>query len=194
MRNSGDASFEGYRLSMSNIQYRWMEPQEVSSVAEIDRSERIRTGYAYSGDKLQQMAVNWDTPSWAREGDGDHTVAAQVRFCSDHLKRNGRMYGAFDGQKLVGIGIIQPQVAEGTAQLAYLHVSNGYRQMGIGGRITAALIREARRSGARRMYVSATPSGSAVAFYLSHGFEPADEPIPELFAKEPDDIHMVKNI
>jgi hypothetical protein len=182
------------RLSMTNIHCRWMEPQEVSSVAEIDRSERIRTGYTCSGDELQQMVVNWDSPPWAWEGDGDHTVAAQVRFCSDHLKINGRMYGAFDGQKLVGIGIIQPQVAEGTAQLAYLHVSNGYRQTGIGGRITAALIREAKRCGARTMYVSATPSGSAVGFYLSHGFEPTDEPIPELFAKEPDDIHMVKDI
>ena len=88
------------------------------------------------------------------------------------------MYGAFHEQKLVGIGILQPNVAAGTAQLAYLHVSNGYRQKGIGNRIVEVLIGEARRSGAVRMYVSATPSDSAVNFYMSQGFKPTATPIP----------------
>ena len=104
------------------------------------------------------------------------------------------MYGAFHEQKLVGIGIIQPDVAADTAQLAYLHVSNRYRQKGIGNRIAQELIGEARRTGAAKMYVSATPSGSAVNFYMRQGFRPTATPIPELFELEPDDIHMLMEL
>lgn len=48
----------------------------------------------------------------------------------------------------------------------------------------------ARDRDARALYVSATPSESAVGFYLSRGFRPT-EPFPEPFAKEPEDIHML---
>jgi hypothetical protein len=40
------------------------------------------------------------------------------------------------------------------------------------------------------MVVSATPSGNTVRFYLGRGFEPTADPVPELFALEPDDVHM----
>ena len=112
---------------MTQIQYRWLIPEEVTKIADIDRSERIRIGYKQIGRELEQMAVNWDSPTWAREGDGDYSVAAQIEFCRGHLARNGRLFGAFDEEKLVGIGLIQPEVAESTSQLAFLHVSNQYR-------------------------------------------------------------------
>ena len=76
------------------------------------------------------MDVQWDSSPWRDEGEGEHTIAAQIKFCRDHLLRNGRMYGAFDADRLVGIGILQPEIRKGIAQLAYLHVSNGYRQRG----------------------------------------------------------------
>lgn len=181
-------------MKMTRIEYRWMEPDEVSKIKDIDRSERIRIGYKYIEGKLQSMDVNWDSPAWATDGDGDYSVASQIRFCQGHLDRNGRMYGAFHEQKLVGIGIIEPDIDEGMAQLAYLHVSNGYRQKGIGNRIFEVLIGEARRTGAVKVYVSATPTGSAINFYLDQGFKPTATPIPELFELEPDDIHLLKEI
>lgn len=51
--------------------------------------------------------------------------------------------------------------------------------------------RLARADGARRLYVSAIPSGSAVGFYRSHGFEPTDQPDEALFRLEPHDIHRI---
>ncbi len=179
---------------MTHMTYRWMVPEEINKVGEIDRAERIRTGYVYEQGQLWRLEVNWDTPSFLVEGEGEHTVAAQMAFCREHLLRNGRMYGAFDGERLVGRGLLRPEIRKGVAQLAYLQVSNGYRRAGIGSRITQELIREAKRGGAKKMYVSATPSGSAVGFYLSHGFEPVDRPIPELFELEPEDIHIVREL
>lgn len=171
-----------------------MQVEEADRIAEIDRAERIRTGYIFEEGHLQKIKVNWDTPSFLVDGEGEHTVAHQIAFCRDHLKRNGRMVGAFDGELLVGVGIVQHEIREGTAQLAYLHVSNGYRRRGIGSQITSELIRDARRAGAERLYVSAAPSGSSVGFYRSHGFELVDTPIPELFELEPDDIHMIREL
>ena len=42
------------------------------------------------------------------------------------------------------------------------------------------------------MVVTATPTENTVRFYLSRGFEPMAEPLPELFELEPEDVHMHK--
>ncbi len=181
-------------MDMAKIRYLWMEPEEVTKIVEIDRSERIRMGYKLVEGKLQKMAVNWDSPPWTSDGEGEYSVAGQIKFCREHLERNGRLFGAFLENKLVGIGLLQPEVEEGIAQLAFLHVSNQHRRMGIGSRITKELVLEAKRGGASKMYVSATPSGSAVSFYLRQGFKPTNNPIPVLLELEPDDIHMIKNL
>ena len=179
-------------IDMTNIFFRWMEPQEIFKLRDIDRTEQIRIGYSYVNGKLEQTAVSWDSPAWKLEGDDSHSVESKIRFCQDHLDRHAEMYGAFDEEKLVGIGILQPDVALDMAELAFLHVSNHYRQQGIARTITEVLVAKAVAWGAKRMYVSATPSGSAVGFYLSQGFKPTDTPIPELFELEPEDIHMIK--
>lgn len=54
------------------------------------------------------------------------------------------------------------------------------------------LIRAAQVSDAEWLYVSATPSRSAVGFYTSLGFLPTQNAHPELYALEPDDIHMIR--
>jgi hypothetical protein len=42
------------------------------------------------------------------------------------------------------------------------------------------------------MVVSATPSLNTVRFYIGQGYAPMEEPLPELFALEPEDIHLEK--
>jgi GNAT superfamily N-acetyltransferase len=177
---------------MATMTLRWMDETELGRLKEIDRSEIVRTGYEMRGGELAPYSVEWTVPSFLPEGESDHSIAAQIRFCRSHLNRGGRMLGAFDGDKLVGLGILTPEIRPALAQLAYLHVSAGYRRSGIAARIVRALIAWASKTGARRIYVSATPSESAVNFYLDQGFVPVDEPLPELFELEPDDIHMIK--
>ena len=41
-----------------------------------------------------------------------------------------------------------------------------------------------------KLYVSATPSENTILFYLSFGCKLASEVDPELFALEPEDIHL----
>ena len=176
------------------MEYRWMVPDEMHRLKDIDRTEKIRIGYVVEDGQLHQSDVNWDTPTFFLEGEGEHTVSHNVEFCLDHLRAGGRSMGAFHGGKLVGVCVMRPNIRRGMAQLAFLHVSNGYRRQGIGSHLTRAVIKDAQTSGADKIYVSATPSGSAVGFYLSHGFELVEEVIPELFDLEPEDIHLVKTL
>jgi hypothetical protein len=58
-------------------------------------------------------------------------------------------------------------------------------------RLVGEVERRAIADGARELDVSAMPSVSAVGFYLAQGFRVADEVDPDLFAQEPEDIHLV---
>ena len=77
------------------------------------------------------------------------------------------------------------------AWFAFLHVSAPARRRGAGTALWDAAVELARASRAATLYVSATPTGSAVGFYLGRGCQLADPVHPDLWAKEPDDIHLV---
>jgi hypothetical protein len=47
-----------------------------------------------------------------------------------------------------------------------------------------------RARGARRLYISATPTENTVGFYVRLGCAVTHESDAELFALEPDDIHL----
>ena len=125
------------------------------------------------------------------------TTSAQVHIerLLPVLENGGVMLGAFDEEGLlVGFAVLRYQLAEGTAQLDALFVSQGYRRQGIATRLTSRVARLARADGATDLYVSATPSESAVGFYLSQGFRLADEVNEALYALEPEDIHMIRRL
>lgn len=170
---------------------RHMASSELGRIAEIDRSEHVTQEYSYRNGSLEKRDVDVRAPAWSRSGHGEHSVRGNVDAWQPILDRGGTLIGAFDGDVLVGFAIYRPQLEEGMANLAVLHVSRSHRRRGIASRLTGEVARLARSHGAGRLYVSATPSGPTVEFYRSHGFEPTDEPNPTLFALEPLDIHML---
>jgi len=176
------------------IVYKAMHESGLPRLAEIDRSEVIRVGYEVRHGELIEKDVVWDTPTFMPEGDGEHTVAAQIAFCKSHMERGAVAVGVFEEELLVAVGLLTPDIRPGTAQLSYLHVSASHRRMGIATALAHQLLEIARAHGAKRVYVSATPSGSAVGFYQSLGFDLVDKPLPELYELEPDDIHMILDL
>ena len=109
-----------------------------------------------------------------------------------YVDDGGTALGAFEGRRLVGIGVVVPGLRRGVAQLAFLHISAPSRARGIGTRLSDQLERIARDAGDSEMVVSATPSQNTVRFYLGRGFQPTAEPVAELVELEPDDVHMRK--
>jgi GNAT superfamily N-acetyltransferase len=176
------------------IEIRQLTASEIGRLGEIDRSEQVRVGYTIREGELRAEAVDWQVPPWSADGEGPHSVQAMIRFCARHLEEGGVLLGALDGERLAGVAVLRYHLTESIAQLAFLHVSRPYRRQGIAARLTEEASGLARREGARELYVSATPSESAVGFYLSQGFRPTDTPHPELYALEPEDIHMIREV
>lgn len=166
---------------------------DLSRIIEIDRSEHVTVLYHTRDGELVPEDVDLAVPAWYAEGE-EYSVQAKIKQWGPILRQGGVLLGALDGERLVGFAILRYRLDEGTAQLAVLHVSRPYRRQGVASLLTDEVCRLARADGARSLYVSATPSNSAVGFYTSLGFTLVDQPHPELFALEPDDIHMIKAI
>ncbi len=153
------------------ITYRRLASAELSRVGEIDRTERIDALYVQQGARLELRSGDWSAPPWTPDGEGEHSIAGQRASLEHYLERGAVILGAFDGDRLVGIGVVVPHLQPAMAQLAYLHVSDGYRDRGIGGRLSDELERHAREAGDTELVVSATPSLNTVRFYERRGFD-----------------------
>lgn len=143
---------------------------------------------------MELRAGDFSAPPWSHQTTGEHSVAGQVEAVREYVENGAVVLGAFDGDRLAGIGVVLPHVRPGVAQLAYLHVSHGYRSQGIGHRLSDELELIARDSGDTSIVVSATPSLNTVRFYQALGYEPMAEPLPELYELEPEDVHMQKSL
>ena len=80
--------------------------------------------------------------------------------------------------------------AKDLIQLEWLHVSRDYRGQGLGAMLIEKARGVARERGAAGLYISATPSENTVNFYRGRGATLVPTPDQELFALEPEDIHL----
>ena len=165
---------------------------ELSSVAEIDRTERTDLIYQQRGTELGELRGNWNSAAWDPHGRGEHSVEAQRQALEQYVDAGGIALGAFANGRLVGIGVVVPHLRPGIAQLAFLHVSAPFRATGIGRRLSEELDLIARDAGDTEIVVSATPSQNTVRFYMSRGYQLMAQPLPELYELEPEDVHMKK--
>jgi len=176
------------------ITYRRTDLSEKRRVAEIDRSEHVIQDYIFKNRELVLLDVEWHIPRWSTEGSGPHSVDGKLNKWEMYFRDDCVLWGAFDGETLVGFSAYRPGLTEDMGQLTLLHVSKEYRRLGIGRRLAENVVQWARQQGDRRLYVSATQSRPTVDFYTGLGFTPTDQPVPELFEMEPEDIHMVMDL
>jgi GNAT superfamily N-acetyltransferase len=155
---------------------------------EIDRSEEVVIHYRQVGLELVSKPVSDSVANFFLEGD-HHSIPELVRTWQPVVDSDGVLLGAFDGD-LAGIALLGGEVATGVRQVALLYVSRPYRGRGVASALMDEMELLAREGNTSALYVSSVPSDSAVGFYLSRGFR-LTEPLPELYAKEPDDIHML---
>lgn len=176
------------------ITYRRLASHELARVGEIDRTERIDRLYVQRGAELETVDGDFSASAWRADGDGEHSVAHHVEECERWIGAGGVALGAFDGARLVGMGVVLPHLRPGIAQLTFLYVSDGFRDRGIGRRLSDALDAVARAAGDTTVVVSATPSIHTVDFYRRRGYAPTASPLPELVELEPEDVHLEKRL
>lgn len=173
---------------------RRLPPSDIGRIAEIDRSERVTVAYAVEDGELAASPVDWNVPNWSQSGSGEHSVQQLVDTWAPLLARGGLLLGAFDGDAMVGLAVVEPEFEPDMTWLALLHVTQAYRRRGVATALWAETERIARNSGSSSIYVSATRSGSAVGFYTSKGCVLAVPPHHQLYEMEPEDIHLIRSL
>jgi ribosomal protein S18 acetylase RimI-like enzyme len=169
------------------IEIRPLSREEIYRIAEIDVSEQGDRIYRQVNGALATQPETWRRPPWSIEECQRRAAALVIQ-----MERGDTVLGAFDGDRLVGEASLRYRLTGDTAQLVSLHVSQSHRRCGVAAALVREIFRLAQASGAQWIYVSATPSDSAVGFYLSKGFELVEQVNEELYALEPEDIHMIK--
>jgi GNAT superfamily N-acetyltransferase len=172
------------------VEIREMAIEELDRVVEVDVSESGDIVYYYKKGGIEAQPERWQRPPRSQE----EWQTLIDRWRAYLTEDGGAFLGAFDWDILAGIAVVRYNLTPSQAELAGLFVSQDYRRQGIAAQLTAEIIRLAKESGAEELYVSATPSRSAVGFYQSVGFTLADDVNPDLFALEPEDIHMVMSL
>lgn len=170
---------------------RRLRPEELDLVAAIDRSEHVDVEYEVRGGRIVERPVTMsEIPTWDPVRAGPHGLASTLEFCRQVVAAGAVALGAFVDDEPAGVALVDPEYEPPLAWLAFLHVSRPFRRRGV----ASALWNEAVtivEPTASSLYVSATPTGSAVGFYLSRGCRLADPVNAGLYAAEPDDVHLV---
>lgn len=167
------------------IEVRRLDVSELGRAAEIDVTEDGSVVLEQRGRAIRARPEEWHRPP----RDGAEWRAFEARWRA-FVPESGVALGAFAGTRLVGIATLRRAIRPGLDQLEALFVDRGHRRLGVAAALVAEIEALARSGGARQLYVSATPSESAVGFYRSRGFVPTAAPIPELLEHEPEDVHM----
>ncbi|MGD0672219.1 MAG: GNAT family N-acetyltransferase [Candidatus Binatus sp.] len=167
---------------------RILRREEIEQVWNIDRSEVIENIYHFESGTLVLRPDHHDVPGLP-PGEAEKYTPILL----DCFDRGGWFYGAFDQAKLIGIVVLESKWIgkhKDQLQLKSLHVSSAYRNRGLGTQLFELAKTTARERGAKRLYISATPSENTVNFYIRLGCAVAGEPDPDLFELEPEDIHL----
>ena len=160
---------------------------EIQDLWSLDRREVLERVSYCNGRELLLRPEYHDVRGWPA-GEPEH-YAPILLDCFD---RGGTFYGAFESESLIRAAVLESRfIGRGDQlQLKFLHVSRGQRRTGLGVTLFDMAVSLARELGARRLYVSATPTENTVRFYLRRGCRVTRDVDPTLFELEPKDIHF----
>jgi len=161
---------------------------EIPYIWQIDRSEVINKVYHLKNRKLVRKTEHYDLHGWPR-GEPERETPILID-CFDH---GGHFWGAFEGELLIGAVVLENRFigsGQDTLQLKFLHVGKNFRKQGLGEKLFLLAVEKANELGAKKLYISATPSENTIDFYLHLGCVLAAEINQELYAQEPEDIHL----
>ncbi len=105
-------------------------------------------------------------------------------------ENKGTVIGVFDRQKLIGFSCTILPIFNDYIDLQYIHLSKDYRGQGIGKELFYITALEAKKYGAKKLYISAHPAIETQGFYMQSGCKQAEYINEEILAEEPYDIQL----
>ena len=155
------------------------------SLDEYERRQDVKRVYRKAGEEYVLTEMPY-TEDW--DADKKRSVAR------DMLSAEYIAYAAFDNETVAGFIGLKKQLWGGYMILDMMHVSAQYRGKGIGRSLFEYGIAEAKRAGAKALYISACSSEETIAFYRAMGAELTNEPIREIAEEEPFDLQLVCSV
>jgi predicted N-acetyltransferase YhbS len=174
---------------MQQTSYREVARQELGLFRRIDRAEQLTESYRLRGGSLELVPTPHFVTGWQSEELDEYVARLENLFDA-----GGCVVGAFLSGAIVGMASLDFRPVGGDPtmmKLDMLYVGRDQRGAGVGKALTAQLVQKARARGASALYVSATPTRATVDAYLRMGAVLLATPDAELFAREPEDIHLV---
>lgn len=170
------------------MEYRVLSRAEIEKLVQMDRTESIEHVFYVREGELRLEKEHWNVKDWSSAEKQKRIATLQQRYdCG------ATIFGAFDDSRLVGMSVLDHRpLCSGVDRLNLngMWVSHKYRGKGIGKTLFRLAEQKARELGAGAMYVSATPSENTIRFYMAMGCRPAKPIDPDLFKREPEDIHL----
>lgn len=170
------------------MEYRRLNRAEIARISEIDRSEEIENIYFYQNSKLVLIDKRYHMHGFPQ---------GELLYLTQHLQllydQGGVIFGAFEKQDIIGIIAMESKlrgVIKDHVLMDSIFVSKNFRNRGIGRKLVELVILEAVRLGAKKLYISATPSKNTIDFYLHLGCVLTNQLDHSLIDMEPYDIHL----
>jgi N-acetylglutamate synthase-like GNAT family acetyltransferase len=172
------------------MEYRELKKEELPRLREVDRTEVVDKIYYQEEGRIVLKDEHYEIPYdwWVKHVEND--ILPRLNSISD---KGGIFFGAFENDKMVGLAGLENEfigLEKDQLNMVILHVSNPYRKKGVASHLMEMVKDRAKEMGARRLYISATPSENTVNFYLNRGCKVTKEVDKRLLELEPDDIHM----
>ena len=167
---------------------RELKRDDIEKIWETDRGEVINNIYYHEDGALVLRPEYYEMHGWPAGESEKYTP-----ILNDCYDRGGYFYGAYVLKDLVGAAILENKFIgkqKDQLQLKFLHVDRSFRNQGIGKTLFDTTVKKARELGARQLYISATPSENTINIYLHLGCTATKNIDSELFAFEPEDIHL----
>lgn len=99
-------------------------------------------------------------------------------------------YLAFEDKEVIAFLALKKELVEENMILDMMYVSGLCRGQGIGRKLFNLARKEAKKAGAKALYISACSSEETIAFYEAMGAKLTNQPIKEMAEKEPYDLQM----
>ena len=170
------------------MEIRAVKRKEIDNIRNIDRSEIINQIYYHKNENLVLKKKYYNILGW------DHNeIERNINNLYDLYDRGGSFLGLFQEERIVGVVALECNFIGSNndqLQVVFLHIDKNYRKQGYGKILMNQTKERAKELGAKKLYISATPSKNTIDFYMHLGCKLASEINADLYQLEPYDIHL----
>lgn len=172
-----------------NINYKFMDVSSLQSINLKSFNRYQETNRVWYKDNDQfSIKVDHFVEQW--DDDKKTLVLQDLKKC---VMSGGIVVGAFLEGNLIGFANVEGELfgsKQEYRELTYIHVSNEFRNSGIGKKLFQLCCEKAKEIGTKKLYIAAHPAEETQHFYRKVGCTYAVEINQTIFDKEPLDIQL----